>query len=125
MSTSQGLVSAQKQSEMDRLNEELKKASYIAGFHGDTLIGNKQVTRVGALDDIHRVFTLKNTPEIIKVLKKLIAGGGMDLKAGARLFGSMSNYSEFREKYIEKQVKAKYDRMLHPPVTYLGGAFKY
>ena len=37
----------------------------------------------------------------------------------------MANDSINRAKLIEGQVKAKYDRMLHPPLTYLGDAFKY
>lgn len=86
---------------------------------------NKQLVKVGIWDDLKRVVTPKNFPEIVKVLKKLIAGGGIDLRAAAQLFGSMSINSAFRNKYIEKQVKTKYERMLHPPLSYLGGAFKY
>lgn len=51
--------------------------------------------------------------------------GTLDIKAGAQLIGFMSNDSEARAKFIESQVKTKYDRMLHPPLTYLGDAFKY
>ncbi|KAK5661145.1 hypothetical protein OQA88_11036 [Cercophora sp. LCS_1] len=123
--TGRSLAKSKKLSDLDKLNEELKKCGYIAGFHGDALIGNKQVTTVGILDDLKKVFVPKNYPQIIKVLKKLVAGGGIDLRAAAQLFGSMSINSAFRNKYIEKQVKAKYDRMLHPPLSYLGGAFKY
>ncbi|CCC11828.1 hypothetical protein SMACR_05042 [Sordaria macrospora] len=36
----------------------------------------------------------------------------------------MSNDS-VRNEFIEEQVKIKYDRMLHPPLSYLGNAFKY
>ena len=37
----------------------------------------------------------------------------------------MSNDSNRRNGLIESQVKAKYDKMLHPPLTYLGDAFQY
>ena len=37
----------------------------------------------------------------------------------------MSNDSENRSKLIEAQVTTKYERMLHPPLTYLGDAFQY
>ena len=45
--------------------------------------------------------------------------------AGAQLVASMSNDSETRSKLIETQVKAKYEKMLHPPLTYLGDVFQY
>jgi hypothetical protein len=47
------------------------------------------------------------------------------MKAGAELVGALSNDSNRRTALIESQVKAKYDRMLHPPLTYLGEAFQY
>ncbi len=47
------------------------------------------------------------------------------MKAGAKLIGSMSNDSTDRAAFIEEQVRAKYERMLHPPLTYIGDAFKY
>jgi len=37
----------------------------------------------------------------------------------------MSNDSNRRRGLIESQVKSKYDKMLHPPLTYLGDAFQY
>ena len=47
------------------------------------------------------------------------------MKAGASLVGSMPNDSKIRQALIASQVKAKYDKMLHPPLTYLGDAFQY
>lgn len=47
------------------------------------------------------------------------------MKTGAKLVASMSNDSKLRGKLIEGSVKTKYERMLHPPLTYLGSAFKY
>ena len=43
----------------------------------------------------------------------------------AELVGSMPNNSKLRSKLLEKGVKEKYDKMLHPPLTYLGDAFQY
>jgi len=125
MSGPGGQIGPLRQSEMNKLNQQLAKSRYIAGFHGDTLIGNKQVLKLGLIDDLRRILTWDNAPQIIKLIRKLIRGGGLDTRAGAQIFASMSIFSENRAKYIEKQVKAKYDRMLHPPLTYLGGAFKY
>ena len=47
------------------------------------------------------------------------------MKAGAKLVGSLSNDSNRRARLTESQVQSKYDRMLHPPLTYLGDAFQY
>lgn len=47
------------------------------------------------------------------------------MKAAASLVGAMSDESHRRNALIESQVKAKYDKMLHPPQTYLGDAFQY
>lgn len=40
-STNRGSLAKSKKmsSDLDKLNEELKKCSYLAGFHGDALIG--------------------------------------------------------------------------------------
>lgn len=68
---------------------------------------------------------LKNVPSITAVLANYLKGNGLDIKAGASLIASMSNNSVARAEFIEEQVKTKYDRMLHPPLSYLGDAFKY
>ncbi len=47
------------------------------------------------------------------------------MKAAAPLVASMSNESNRRKALIEKNVKSKYEKMLHPPLTYLGDAFQY
>ncbi|KAK0616129.1 heme peroxidase-domain-containing protein [Bombardia bombarda] len=114
-----------RQSAIDKLNEELKSSKYVAAFHGDALIGDKVAPTEGILNDIRNIFTLKNAPGIADVVAKYLAGKGLDIKAGAELIASMSNDSEARARFIEGQVKTKYDRMLHPPLTYLGDAFKY
>ena len=45
--------------------------------------------------------------------------------AAAQLVGSISNDSRLRAKLIEGEVMNKYEKMLHPPLTYLGDAFQY
>ncbi|KAM5363819.1 hypothetical protein ACJZ2D_011795 [Fusarium nematophilum] len=117
--------------EIAKLNAQLAKAMYLPGFHGDALIGDA-VRPSGTLanlrnrlDDIKRIFTLANAPDILDILGKLLTGQRVDMKAGAKLVASMSNDSNLRAKLIEGQVKTKYERMLHPPLTYLGDAFKY
>lgn len=47
------------------------------------------------------------------------------VKAGAGLIGALSNDSDRRAAFMDSQVKSKFDRMLHPPLTYLGDAFQY
>ncbi|KAK1777626.1 heme peroxidase-domain-containing protein [Copromyces sp. CBS 386.78] len=111
--------------ELQKLNEALSKQRYLAGFHGDALIGDKVVPKVGLKDDMVRIMELKNVPSMAAVLANYLKGNGLDIKAGASLIASMSNNSVARNEFIEEQVKIKYDRMLHPPLSYLGDAFKY
>lgn len=49
----------------------------------------------------------------------------LQIESGAQLIGSLSNNSGMRFKSVEAQVEEKYDKMLHPPLTYLGDAFQY
>lgn len=49
----------------------------------------------------------------------------VQIEAGAQLVASMSKDSENRSKVIEAQVTTKFEKMLHPPLTYLGDAFQY
>ena len=49
----------------------------------------------------------------------------VQVKAGAGLIGALSNDSDRRAAFMESQVKGKFEKMLHPPLTYLGDAFQY
>ena len=49
----------------------------------------------------------------------------LQVKAGAGLIAALSNDSTRRAAFVESQVKSKFERMLHPPLTYLGDAFQY
>ncbi|KAJ4243864.1 hypothetical protein NW762_014745 [Fusarium torreyae] len=125
-----------------RLNEQLKDANYQAGFHGDSLIGDKFRPQVKWWSDLRSILTFQNASAIKTVLVNYIKTKTLDVSPFrsiiktadahvkkktnlAQLIGSLSNDSILRGKFIEKEVKAKYERMLHPPVTYLGDAFKY
>lgn len=44
---------------------------------------------------------------------------------GPQLVGSLPENSANRAAFIQSQVIAKYNRMLHPPLTFLGDAFQY
>lgn len=86
---------------------------------------DKVISKVGLTDDLKGILKLKNASSITAVLANYLKGNGLDIKAGASLVASMSNNSVVRADFIEEQVKIKYDRMLHPPLSYLGDAFKY
>jgi hypothetical protein len=47
------------------------------------------------------------------------------VRSGASLIGALSNDSDRRAAFVESQVKSKFEKMLHPPLTYLGDAFQY
>ncbi|KAI0469662.1 heme peroxidase-domain-containing protein [Xylariaceae sp. FL0804] len=116
------------QATIDKLNEELKNAVYEAKFHGDESIGDKLRKTVTRVDDFRRIFSPGNIPDIVKLMGKMLGGQVANLgqmKSGAKLVASMSNDSTLRASIIEGQVKTKYERMLHPPLTYLGDTFKY
>ena len=49
----------------------------------------------------------------------------IQMVSGAQLIGSLPENSVNRAHFTQSQVIQKYDRMLHPPLTYLGDAFQY
>ncbi|KAK5561933.1 hypothetical protein LTR46_000738 [Exophiala xenobiotica] len=130
----QALSTGKVQDDLLQLNLEMKNLKYgneYAGFHGDKLIGDKVAPKgfiaglENSVEDVRRILSFKNLPAIGKVASGLLAGHGVDMKAGAGLVAALSNDSNSRQKLIESQVKSKYDKMLHPPLTYLGDAFQY
>ncbi|KAK2616823.1 hypothetical protein QQS21_000200 [Conoideocrella luteorostrata] len=102
-----------------------KEAVKYAAFHGDNLIGNPIVPKVGLWEDLKAVLQPSNWPTLKRTADGLIKGTGLDGQSLATIAGSLSNYSVQRQKLIDGQVKTKYDKMLHPPLTYLGDAFQY
>ena len=66
---------------VDEFNSELEAAAkdYQVKFHGDELLGDKQVLPTGTLLDIRDVFTWSNAKQIWEVLSKMITGQGLDV----------------------------------------------
>ena len=59
-----------------------------------------------------------------RVLVRLTTAS-VQVKRGAGLIATLANDSNRRAAFVESQVKSKFERMLHPPLTYLGDAFQY
>ncbi|KAI1036313.1 hypothetical protein LB503_003460 [Fusarium chuoi] len=103
-----------------------KEAEKFAKYHGDKLIGNPIAPKVGLWEDVKSVFSKSsNWPALKRTADGIIKGTGLDGQSLATIAGSLSDYSVQRQKLIDGQVKDKYDKMLHPPLTYLGDAFQY
>ncbi|KAL9064876.1 MAG: hypothetical protein Q9157_007672 [Trypethelium eluteriae] len=96
-----------------------------AKFHGDKLIANKIFPVVGLAGDLKNIFASRNWSALRGLADKLILNGELDGESAAQIAGNLSDYSSLRQRIIDSQVKSKYDRMLHPPLTYLGDAFQY
>ncbi|KAI3318576.1 heme peroxidase [Xylariaceae sp. AK1471] len=96
-----------------------------ASFRGDKLIGDVTTPEVGVWSDLQAVLAFKNWPVLKKLIDRALLRKGPDGESLAQIAGSLSNYSTLRQKFIDKQVKSKYDAMLHPPLTYLGDCFQY
>ncbi|KAH7329412.1 putative prostaglandin G/H synthase 2/cyclooxygenase 2, pgh2/cox2 [Stachybotrys elegans] len=96
-----------------------------AKFRGDNLIGNQLVPKVGLWDDFITAVQPANWPSLGRAVTGYLSGTGVDSQSLATIAGSLSNYSVKRQELIDGQVKDKYDKMLHPPLTYLGDAFQY
>ncbi|KAF5985757.1 linoleate diol synthase [Fusarium coicis] len=121
---------------MSKQNEDLmqltlqlrnkKEAEKYAKYHGDKLIGNPIAPKVGLWEDVKSVISKSsNWPALKRTADGIIKGTGLDGQSLATIAGSVSDYSVQRQKLIDGQVKDKYDKMLHPPLTYLGDAFQY
>ena len=67
------------QTAMADLNAELKKSKYVAEFHGDELLADKQNMMTGAWTDMRDVLTLENAKDIGKVGWRMLRGKGVDV----------------------------------------------
>ena len=65
---------------VEHLNKRLKDAKYEANFHGDALLADKAIVTTGLLDDLHKVFTLKNAKDIATVAWGLLKGQGLNVR---------------------------------------------
>ncbi|KAI1179312.1 heme peroxidase [Nemania sp. FL0916] len=105
----------------DKKTQDAKYAS----FRGDKLIGDENTPKVGFWSDLEAVLAYKNWPALRKLIDGAFLRKGLDGQSLAQIAGSLSNYSTLRQKFIDQQVRTKYDAMLHPPLTYLGDCFQY
>lgn len=135
---------------MERLNNALYfavKSTENNAFHGDQLLGYKESSHSGFWSDLGNVLTWKNKSEVAAVALKLAKLDGLDVRApnaniinlmglitnelnfqlvaGSKLIGSLSADSINRQNFVESEVTRRYNKMLHPPLTYLGDAFQY
>ncbi|KAK5110343.1 hypothetical protein LTR62_006051 [Meristemomyces frigidus] len=95
-----------------------------AQFRGDQLLADAIIPKVGFLGDIQALLSRKNWPTFGNLFENLLSGKVSILDL-ASLASSLSDNSTLRNWFIDLGVKAKYDQMLHPPLTYLGDAFRY
>jgi hypothetical protein len=102
-----------------------KENEKYAKFHGDNLLESPTVPKVGLLGDLKTILQPSNWPALGRAAGGLIMGTGIDGQSLATIAGSLSDYSVQRQKFINDEVRDKYDKMLHPPLTYLGDAFQY
>ena len=65
------------------LNNDLEAAArkYQAAFHGNNLLGDKQIVLTGTLLDIRDIFVWRNVKQIWKVILKGFTGQGLDVSA--------------------------------------------
>ena len=66
---------------VSELNSDLEAAArkYQAAFHGDDLLGDKQIVLTGTLADIRDIFVWRNAKQIWRVISRLFAGQGLDV----------------------------------------------
>ncbi|KAK8067329.1 hypothetical protein PG997_014076 [Apiospora hydei] len=107
-----------------QLRNKNAEATY-ASFHGDELIGDPAPPQTSTWQDVKAALQPKNWPSLGRIAEGAINGTGLDGQGAATVVGSLSNYSPRRQDFINQGVKDKYDKMLHPPLTYLGDAFQY
>uniref|UniRef100_A0A0D2YHS7 Psi-producing oxygenase A n=1 Tax=Fusarium oxysporum (strain Fo5176) TaxID=660025 RepID=A0A0D2YHS7_FUSOF len=109
-----------------QLRDKKDQDKKYARFHGDMLIGNPIEQKVGLWGDFKRILSKPNVwPAVGRTVDGLVTGTGLDGQSAATIGGNLSDYSVARNNLINSQVKDKYDKMLHPPLTYLGDAFQY
>ena len=66
-------------SNIDRLDQELKDATYDPEFHGDMLLGDPRQSITGYLYDLYEVFARKNLKQIGLITTKALTGQGLDV----------------------------------------------
>lgn len=61
----------------------------------------------------------------LEIIQAVFAHFCPQVTSAAEVVASFPNDSKARSQIIQAQVQSRYDKMLHPPLTYLGDAFQY
>ena len=74
------------ESEIEKLDRDLRETTYDPEFHGDMLLGDTLQTVTGYWNDISKILVPKNLPQIGSLAYKAFTGQGLDVSTYARLF---------------------------------------
>ena len=74
------------ESEIEKLDRDLREATYDPEFHGDMLLGDPLQTVTGYWNDISKILVPKNLPQIGSLAYKAFTGQGLDVSAYSRLY---------------------------------------
>ena len=69
------------ETKIEKLDRELKEATYDPEFHGDMLLGDPLQIVTGYWNDISKVLAPKNLPQIGSLAYKAFTGQGLDVSA--------------------------------------------
>ena len=72
--------------EIEKLDRELREATYDPEFHGDMLLGDPLQTVTGYWNDISKILIPKNLPQIGSLAYKALTGQGLDVSTCAGLY---------------------------------------
>ena len=67
------------ETKIEKLDRELREATYDPEFHGDMLLGDPLQNVTGYLNDISKVLIPKNLPQIGSLAYKAFTGQGLDV----------------------------------------------
>ncbi|KAI1329875.1 heme peroxidase-domain-containing protein [Xylariaceae sp. FL0255] len=112
--------------EIKALNSQLSIAKDQVLYHGDPLLADKIMTMTTLKHDIITTFASpSNWSSLFQLGWDKVTRKATNPLALAQLAASLPTNSYARDLFVKAGVKEKYERMLHPPLTYLGDAFKY
>ena len=86
LNSRKGLMKGKMESEIEKLDCELREATYDPEFHGDMLLGDPLQTVTGYWNDISKILVLKNLPQISSLAYKTFTGQGLDVSTYSELF---------------------------------------
>ena len=78
------------ESQIEKLDRELREATYDPEFHGDMLLGDSLQTVTGYLDDISKILVPKNLPQFGSLAYKALTGQGLDVSTCSRLMSCVN-----------------------------------